>query len=132
MRFTLRIPHPSPVAKLRLVVTPVPPERLLTPPGTSTWAEAARRGRMPRSQLLERVSRIRLALARALQYQTFLANPDVIGGAHAVYVYETAMKTASPPSASPDKGDGSAWQAVLFAALAVVGAAGLVVLWANS
>ena len=133
LRFTLRIPHPPPGAKLRLVVTQVPPERLLTPPGTATWAETARRGRLPRSRLLERVSRIRLAVARALQYQTFLSNPDLIGDAHAVYVYETAMKTAAPPPvASPDKGGDNAWQAALFAALAVVGATGLVVLWAHS
>jgi hypothetical protein len=132
LHFTLRIPHPPPGPKLRLVVTPVPPERLLNPPGAATWAEAARRGRLPRSQLLERVSRIRLAVARALQYQTFLANPDVIGGAHALYVYETAMKTASPRPASPDNGGDNAWLAALFAALAVVCATGLVVLWAHS
>ena len=75
--FRRRLPGP----KLRLTVTPVPPERQLTPPrGFATWAKAARHGRVPASTLLERISRVRLATARALQYQTFLANPDTTGG----------------------------------------------------
>jgi len=120
-RFVLRVPHPPPGAKLRLVVTPVPPYHLL-----------ARRNVAP-SQLLEYVSRVRLTLARELQYQTFLANPDTIGSARAVYVYETAKKTASPPPAtSPDKSDGNTWGIALTAVLVVLGAGGLVVLWANS
>ena len=134
MRFTLRAQRVPLGAKLRLVVTPVPPERQLTPPrGFATWAKAARRGRVPASGLLERVSRIRFATARALQYQTFLANPDTTGGTHAVYVYETAAKIAAPrPAASPDETGSNAWQTVLFAALALLAATGLVVLWANS
>ena len=103
MRFTLRAPRVPLGTKLRLLVTPVPPERQLTPPrGFATWAKAARRGRVPATGMLERVSRIRLATARALQYQTFLANPDTTGGTHAVYVYETAAKIAAPrPAALP-------------------------------
>jgi hypothetical protein len=134
MRFTLRAPQVPLGAKLRLVVTPVPPERQLTPPrGFATWAKAARRGRVPASGLLERLSRIRFATARAFQYQTFLANPDTTGGTHAVYVYETAAKIAAPrPPASPDETGSEAWQTVLFAGLALLGATGLVVLWANS
>ena len=133
-RFTLRVPQAPPRPKLRLTVTPVPPERQLTPPrGFATWAKAARHGRVPASTLLERISRVRLATARALQYQTFLANPDTTGGTHAVYVYDTAAKIAAPrPVAPADDGGGSAWQTVLFAALALLAATGLVVLWANS
>jgi len=132
--FTLRVPHAPPRPKLRLIVTPVPPERQLTPPrGFATWAKAARHGRVPASSLLERVSRIRLATARALQYQTFLANPDTTGGTKAVYVYDTAAKIAVPRSAAlPSENGRDAWQTVLFAALAVLAATGLVVVWANS
>ena len=134
MHFTLRAPRVPLGSKLRLVVTPVPPERQLTPPrGFATWAKAVRRGRVPASGLLERVSRIRFTTARALQYQTFLANPDTTGGTHAVYVYETAAKIAAPrPVALPGETGSDAWQTVLFAALALLGATGLVVLWANS
>jgi hypothetical protein len=114
-------------------VTPVPPLNLLTPPGAPTWTEAIRRGHVKRADLLELISRVRMTVARELQYQTFLANPNVIGKAHGVYVYEPAMKTAArPPAASPGSDGNSPWLTVLIAALAVVGATGLVVLWANS
>ena len=133
MRFEVRVPHAAANAKLRLVVTPVPPRRLLTPPGTKTWTEAVRRGRVSRVGLLERISRLRLTEARELQYQTFLVNPNAAGRSTAMYVYETATKTAAaPPAASPAKMESDAWLTVLLAALAVFGAAGLVVLWAHS
>ena len=120
MVFELRVPHAGGGARLRLVVTPVPPSRLLA------------RTRVPGSQLLEHVSRVRLTVARELQYQTFLANPNVTGSAHAVYVYETAKKAAAPPAASSAKAVNDAWLTALIAALAVLGATGLVVLWAHS
>jgi hypothetical protein len=120
MRFTLRVPHAAPGAKLRLTVVPVAPERLLA------------RRRVPESELLAHVSRVRLAVARELQYQTFLANPNAIGTARAVYVYETAKKTAAPLSTSTDKGADNSWVSALFAGLAIVGAGALVVLWAHS
>jgi hypothetical protein len=120
MRFTLRVPHAAPGAKLRLTVTPVPPYRLLA------------RRRVAGSHLLEHVSRVRLAVARELQYQTFLANPNAIGKARAVYVYETAKRTAALPSASPDKGADNSWVNALFVGLAILGAGALVVLWAHS
>jgi hypothetical protein len=133
MSFTRRVPNPAPGSKLRLVVTPVPPLNLLTPPGASTWSESIRRGRVKHADLLELISRVRLTVARELQYQTFLANPNVIGKAHGVYVYETAMKTAAPrPAVSPARGGNSPWRTALIAALALLGATGLVVLWANS
>ncbi len=131
--FELRVPHAAANAKLQLVVTPVPPRRLLTPPGAKTWAEALRRGSVPRARLLERISRLRLTEARELQYRTFLVNPNAAGRSSAVYVYGTAKKTAAPPtSAAPSGGGDNAWSALLIAALAVLGSGALVVLWAHS
>ena len=121
MGFTVRVPHAAPGAKLRLTARPVPPYRLLA------------RARVPRSHLLQHVSRVRLAVARELQYQAFLANPNAIGKARAVYVYETAKKIVSrPPAGSPGKRVDDAWVTALLAALAILGASALVVLWAHS
>jgi len=133
MHFERRFPHAPPGAKLRLTVTPVPPSRGLTPPGAATWAEAIRRGRIDRTQLLERVSRVRLTVARELQYRAFLANPDPNARSSAVYVYETAVRhaVAAPPTPTDGEGDGL-WGAVVMTVIAVGGAAGLVVLWAHS
>jgi hypothetical protein len=133
LRFELRVPDAATRAKLRLVVTPVPPSHQLTPPGSATWAEAVRRRRVPRSRLLELLSRVRLTVARELQYQTFLANPNPIGRSSAVYVYETAKRTAAPPPiASTKEHKSRAWLTILLTALAIVGAGALVVLWAHS
>jgi hypothetical protein len=132
LQFERRFVNMAPRAKLRLLVTPVPPVRLLTPPGAASWAEAVRRGRVDRSRLLERVSQVRLMVARELQYQTFLANPNPNGRSSAVYVYETAKRTAAAPQSAPtDKGT-SVWLTALLTGLAVLGAGGLVVLWAYS
>jgi hypothetical protein len=118
---------------LKLVVTPAPPSRLLTPPGAATWADALRRGRVHRSRLLELVSRARLTTARTFQYQTFLANPNPSGRSSAVYVYETAKRQAVQPAEKPaGKGMNDALRAALIAVLVVGGAAGLLVLWAHS
>jgi hypothetical protein len=133
MHFERRFPDAQPGAKLRLTVTPVPPSRELTPPGAATWTEAIRRGRIDRSRLLERVSQVRLTVARELQYQAFLAIPDPNARSSAVYVYETAVRqaVAAPPTPTGGGGNGL-WRAVLTAVIAVGGTAGLVVLWAHS
>ena len=67
-----------------------------------------------------------------LQYQNFLANPNPTGRSSAVYVYETAKRTAEPTSVTSTDDNGSEWPVWLAVALAVVGAGGLVVLWAHS
>ena len=109
------------------------PDRLLTPPGgAATWAEALRRGLVDPATLLEKVSLARLTVARSLQYATYLANPDVRGRSKAVYVYRTAAPTAVVAAPKPDAGGNDTVRAILVAALVVVGAGGLVVLWSNS
>lgn len=133
MSFERRIPNAPPDSKLHLTVTPVPPVNQLTPPGGMTWLQAVRRGRVDPSRLLERVSRVRLMLARDLQYQSFLANPDPNARSSAVYVYDTAMRRAVAPSPSASGAGGEGvWVSVLLGVVAVAGAAGLVVLWAHS
>jgi hypothetical protein len=133
MSFELRLPRAPSRVKLRLLATPLAPSRSLAPPGGGTWAEVLRRGRIRRAGLLERISRARLGIARELEYQTFLSNPNPTGRSTAVYIYETTVKAAtSPPSASPENGSSGAWRTALMSALAVCGIAALVVLWANS
>jgi hypothetical protein len=120
MTFTRQIANVPAGAKLRVVAKPVPPLRLL-------------RGR-PRDSgsALSYVARARLMVARELQYQTFLTNPNPTGRSTAAYVYEIAKRTAAPVPAATEDDTHSTWPTILIAALAVVGAGGLVVLWAHS
>jgi hypothetical protein len=130
--FVLRVANDSGVPSVHLVVQPVVPSKLLTPPGGSkTWAEAVRRGRIDPSRLLEVASRARLTIARALDYETFLVNPDPHGTSRAVYVYETAAKPA-PVTQPPQRHDRSGWTTLATAAILILGAGGLVVLWAHN
>jgi hypothetical protein len=130
--FEVSVPDAPRDAKLQLTVTPVSPVRLLTPPGgAATWTEALRRGLVDPATLLEKVSLARLTVARSLQYSTYLANPDVRGRSKAVYVFRTAAQTAVVRP-KPGGAGNDTLRAVLIAALVVVGAGGLVVLWSNS
>jgi hypothetical protein len=119
--------------QVRLRVTPVPAVRLLRPPGASTWAQAARRGRLSSSSLLRRLIKSRMRLVRADQYGSFLENPDPNGRGSAVYVYETVAASAPSPNPAEDGGGGTS---ALLIVLVVVGslalAGGAVVLWAHS
>ena len=118
--FERRIEHVPVGTKLRLVAKAVPPERLLATRPT----DAVR--------ALSLVARARLTVARVLQFQNFLANPNPTGRSSAVYVYETAKRTAAPTPVTSKNDDGGDWPVWLALALAVVGAGGLVVLWAHS
>ena len=121
LRFERRIAHAPEGAKLRLVVTPVPPERLLR----TRPRDAAR--------ALELVARARLTVARELQFDNFLANPNPTGRSTAAYIYETAKRSAAPRPVTPADASGStSWPTFLAVALGIVGAGALVVLWANS
>ena len=103
---------------VQLSVEPFPPRSLQTVPDRPTWNQAVK---------------ISLALARAHQYRTFLANPDPLGIASARYVYRTVAAPAPVPQPSTPSDEGlAAWLIALIAAGAAVGAAGLAVLWANS
>jgi hypothetical protein len=119
--------------QVRLRVTPVPAVRLLRSPGASTWAQAARRGRLSPAWLLRRLIESRMRLVRADQYGSFLENPDPNGRGSAVYTYETVAAPA-PTVASSESGGGGT--SALLIALVAVGsialAGGAVVLWAHS
>ncbi len=131
--FEVSVPDAPRDAKLQLTVTPVFPDRLLTPPGgAATWTEALRRGLVDPATLLEKVSLARLTVARSLQYSTYLANPDVRGRSKAVYVFRSGAQTAVVAKPKPDEAGNGTVRAILVAALVVVGAGGLVVLWSNS
>ena len=120
LRFERRIAHAPNGAKLRLVVTPVPPERLLrTRPRDVELA-------------LSLVARARLTVARELQFHNFLANPNPTGRSTVAYVYETAKRSAAPKPVTPPEEGGSGWPAFLALALGIVGAGTLVIVWAHS
>jgi len=129
--FVVHVPDLKAAPKVHIVVEAVTPARLLTPPGGSaTWVEALRRRRVDPARLLELASRARLSLARALDFQAFLVNPDPHGTSQATYVYETAPKA---PAMSPRRSDsgGNRWRTVAFSTLLILAAGGLVVLWAH-
>jgi hypothetical protein len=132
LRFDLSVPGVTGEPKVSIVVRSVSPAKLLTPPGgAKTWAAAVRAKRVRPAGLLELASRARLAIARALDYETFLVNPDPRGVSRATYTYETAPKgvaAVAPPR--PDSG-GNGWTPALVTALALLVAGGLVVVWAH-
>jgi hypothetical protein len=130
-RFVLSVPGVSGTPKVRIVVRPVTPVKLLTPPGDApSWAAAVRSHRADASGLLELASRARLAIVRTLDYETFLVNPDPRGTSRASYIYETASKAPTAPLPPSDSGD-NGWTTAVVTALALLGAGGLVVLWAH-
>jgi hypothetical protein len=120
LRFERRVAHAPKDAKVRLVVTPVPPERLL-----QTQPRDVDGG-------LSLVARARLTVARELQFHNFLANPNPTGRSTATYIYETAKRSVAPKPVTPPDDRGSSWPTFLAVALGIAGAGTLVVLWANS
>jgi len=120
------------VPQLRLVVTPRPPERALTPPTGATWSAYVRRAKnVDTRALVSRAVRAALAWARARQYDAFVSNPDPYGRRSAVYRYATAARAAEAVPPRPPEGDGFP-VALVAIPLAVVAAGALVVLWAHS
>jgi hypothetical protein len=108
--------------RVRLRVEPVAPVRTL-----------ARRGGDPRAQL-DRVIAARLQLARARQYDRYLAAPDQNAKASAVFLYRTTSAPHVPPAPVPEESGGGSNPLVVIAAVAcgllLLGAA--LVWWAHS
>jgi hypothetical protein len=121
-------------AHVRLRAWPVPVERLLRPPGASTWAAAVRRRHLPAASLLQRLLETRLRMVRADQYKTYLSNPDADGRNRIVYEYETGA--APPPRTVPaperDSGGGGPLVALLVVGASVLAAGAALVAWAHS
>jgi hypothetical protein len=105
---------------VRLRAWPVPPERLLTPPGAPTWKAAVGRRPIPAASLLKRLLQARMRMVRVDQYQTFLSNPDADGRNRIVYEYETAAapRRAAP---APKEGSGGSGSGPLVLVLALLG-----------
>jgi hypothetical protein len=82
--------------------------------------------------LLARVLRASYELARARQFEQFLANPDPTGSSATTYRYETA--TPPPPvAAAPAPRRGGGWARTLAVALGLAAAlVAAVVVWARS
>jgi len=108
--------------RVRLTVTPQLPARLL--------ANDLRR--VPDDQLVLRVSRALLALARVKQYETFLGNPDPTGRSSTTYVYETRRPPLIPTGIAEHE-RGRSWTPALLVALGAVAALwAAAVVWARA
>jgi hypothetical protein len=112
---------------------PVPVDRLLRPPGASTWKAAVKRRHLPAASLLRRLLEARLRMVRADQYETYLSNPDADGRNRIVYEYETAAAPPPPPAAAPKRDSGGGPLVVLLVlGVSVLGAGAALVAWAHS
>ena len=118
--------------RLSLVARPAAVERLLRPPGASTWQAAVRRRSIPGAALLERLIDARLRLVRADQYQAFLANPYPSGRNRTVYVYETAAASHATVARSDSDAGGNGLVVALVALGSIAAAGAALVLWAHS
>lgn len=116
----------DPVPRLRVVATPV--RGVPAPPGGGSWRVAVARGRADGRDLLTASVGAMLGLARANQYETFLATPGAPEQASATYVYATAKISAAVPAPKPP-GDGGIPGAVTVAA-ALLALAAAAVTWA--
>jgi hypothetical protein len=107
---------------VRLTVTPARPERLLSAPTSGLSGR----------QLLERVSRAALTLARIRQYEMFLGNPDPTGPNETAYVYRSAARPTPQPVAAV-RATQRDW-ATTFAVAAglLLAAAGALFAWSRS
>lgn len=120
-------------AHVRLRAWPVPVERLLTPPGASTWRAAVRKRNLPPASLLKRLLESRMRLVRADQYQTYLSNPDADGRSRTVYVYETAAPRPRAAAPAPEQDSGGGTIVLVLALVGSVLAAGVALAaWAHS
>jgi hypothetical protein len=107
---------------VRLTVTPASSDRLLNDPTSGLSGR----------QLLARVSRATLTLARLRQYQTFLGNPDPTGPNQTTYVYRSAARPTPPPVAAVPATQRDWARTIAVAAALLLAAAGALVAWSRS
>ncbi len=121
--------------RLELTVSLLVPVEELRPPARHSWAQAIRsKRRLDGRRLLRHAIEASLQLARVRQYRSFLLNPDPLGAATARYVHRSAPRTVAvaPPRSAARGGELGPAAVALIAVGAVLGAGGLVVLWAHS
>jgi hypothetical protein len=107
---------------VRLTVTPASPGRLLFAP------TAGLSGR----QLLTRVTKAALTVARMRQYEAFLGNPDPSGRNETRYVYRTATRPTPPPVAVVGGTERNWASTIAVAAGLLLAAGGALFLWSKS
>ena len=120
------------IEALTLSVAVPDPVSVLNPPQARRWLELARSGRLTAGPAATRLAVKRLLTAGlALQFQEFLANPDVNGAAKSSYRYELAVRAPAPPATKSGRSHG--WLVAVAVALGIVVAAtAALVLWAHS
>jgi hypothetical protein len=116
------------------VAEPLPPLADLRPPAGGSWVEAVRRAPQTwTGRLLDRAWLVLARLARAHQYESYLADPDPNASVAAAYTFRTVASAAPPLSPTRSSGSGLGPLAIALIALgAFVAAGGLVVAWAHS
>jgi hypothetical protein len=115
----------DPQPRIRVVATPV--REVPSPPGGGSWRNAVARGRAGGRDLLTASVGTMLGLARANQYETFLATPGAPEQSSATYVYATAKIVAAAPAPKPSGGGIPGFVTVAAVLLALAAAA---VAWA--
>jgi hypothetical protein len=81
--------------------------------------------------MVDAASRLLLRLSRVRQYDALLANPTPGGSVDAVYRFRTVEKAPSAAAQTPASDAGGGALPVALVALSLLGAGGLVVLWAQ-
>jgi len=128
----LRVAAADGKVRIRLVVRPLAPTRLLRPPQGRTWTAAVRRSHPDGRRLLAQAIEISLTLGSVRQYQTYLGTPDPSGRASASYVYRQVQRAApAVPSESDGRGLGAVAIGLLVAG-AILAVGGAAVAWAHS
>jgi hypothetical protein len=116
----------DPAPRVRLTAAPV--RSVPAPPGGGSWRDAVAQGRVDGRDALSAAVAATLGLARANQYETFLATPGAPEQATAAYVYATARIAPAVAPPAPSGGDGIPGEVTVALALLALGAAA--VAWA--
>jgi hypothetical protein len=108
-----------------------PHAALIAEPSAAAALSSSRTaGGNPRA-MVDAASRLLLRLSRVRQYDALLANPTPGGSVDAVYRFRTVEKAPSAAAQTPASDAGGGALPVALVALSLLGAGGLVVLWAQ-
>jgi hypothetical protein len=127
--------EPRRLPAVRVTSVVVAPLDRLEPPGAPSWRALVRRGGAAADgrRLLDRSIATLLGIARARQFDRFVANPDPAGRSRATYVFRLAPEAATRAAAPASSKDGSgAGTAVLVGGLLLLGLVGAAIAWAHA